>query len=199
MIPGSRPGEIKGHIDALLGVADVLRRRWPKSQCIFTARTPACADIIKKACGPDVIVSTGKTLETLAQSHFAVIKSGTVTLEAANYGVPMVIFYRTSRMLALMRNVLGKWAVPTPYFSLVNILAGKRLLPELTPWHGDAKQLTAATLEAMEDSGYLVDCRQALLKLVEPLRVTPPQTASDNAAKLILKVFEKSTLGTPIS
>jgi lipid-A-disaccharide synthase len=191
MIPGSRPGEIKGHIKALFEVSQALGRRWPKSQCVFTARTPACADIIRAACGPDVTVSIGKTIQTLAQSHFAVIKSGTVTLEAANYGVPMVIFYRTSRLLALTRNVLGKWAVPTPYFSLVNILAGKRLLPELTPWHGSAKQLTAAAFEAMEDLGYLIDCRQSLLKIVEPLRVKPPQTASDNAAKLILKVFEK--------
>jgi lipid-A-disaccharide synthase len=190
MIPGSRPGEIKGHIKALLEVSKSIKRRWPKSQCVFTARTPACAEIIKKSCGPDVAISVGKTLQTLAQSHFAVIKSGTVTLEAANYGVPMVIFYRTSRLLALARNVLGKWAVPTPYFSLVNILAGKRLLPELTPWHGSAEQLTAATFEAMEDLGYLVDCRQALLKLVEPLRVPPPRSASDNAARLILKVFE---------
>ncbi|MFA6135334.1 MAG: lipid-A-disaccharide synthase [Phycisphaerae bacterium] len=194
MVPGSRKSEIRAHMPALLKVADLIRRRWPKSHCTFTAYTQASADLIRGAAnGADLDIAVGRTREVLADSHFAVTKSGTVTLEVAHFGVPMVIFHRTSRLLGLLNRTLGRfrWAVGTKYFSLVNILAGREMVPELMPWHGNVRQLRSAVLEVMEDYGYLFQVRQELLDLTALLRVAPPATASDNVAQLVLAAIKE--------
>lgn len=187
MLPGSRPGEIKGHAAALAFVAKQIRRRFPKARCVFTARTENCAQAMHAAAdGHEIDVVAGNTRQVLSRSHFAVAASGTVTLEVAYYGVPMVIFYRASR---LAYNALGRWLIQLPYLSLVNILAGRRLVPELMPWHGSKRQLAKTVLDMIDDLGCLYETRQALLDLTTPLVTHPPHTASQNAAELVAKML----------
>jgi lipid-A-disaccharide synthase len=185
ILPGSRPGEIKGHIPAFLDAADAIHRRWPKARCTFTARTEDCAASIRAlAAGRDVDIAIGQTRETLAASHFALAVSGTVTLETAWFGVPMVIVYRASR---IGYNLIGRWLLRTPHLSLVNILGGRRIVPELMPWHGNRRQVIDAVLEAMDDLGNLVETRQSLLDMTAPLKGDPQHPASDTAAALALQ------------
>ncbi len=184
--PGSREGELKGNVKAFLEVAAKVKRRHSKARCLFTVATEDAAQRVRTAAqGQDIEIVAGRTPEILSRAHFALAKSGTVTLEAAWYGVPMVIPYRTSRLLSLLNRLLGRWFVKTPHFSLVNILAGRRIVPEIMPWHGSGKVLTRMVLEVMDDLGYLFETRQRLLDLVTPLRVAGDRTASDNAADLI--------------
>lgn len=187
MLPGSRPGEIGGHSRALLAAAGRIRRRWPDARCTFSVRGDAAAEALRRMCPRDEIdIAVGRTREVLARSHFAVAVSGTVTLEAAYFGVPMVILYRVSR---LGYGLVGRWLLRTPHLSLVNILAGRRLVPELMPWHGGSRQVIDMVLEVMDDLGWLFEARRQLLGLLEPLRLPPGQTASGNAADLALKMI----------
>ncbi len=137
-----------------------------------------------------VEIVAGRTHEILSQSHFAIAVSGTITLEVAHFGVPMLIFYRVGR---LAFRTIGWALIQTPHLSLVNILAGKlskkRIVPELIPWHGRVGELTAMVLEMMNDMGWLIETRQALLDLVAPLKVPAPRSASANAADLIVEVL----------
>ena len=192
MLPGSRVGEIRDHTPALLRVARAIRSRWPKARCTFITHTEADAQAIRQSCraGRDNIeVAVQQTEQVLSQSHFAVAKSGTITLELAHFGVPMVVFYRVNWPIHLAYKLLGHWAVPTQAFSLVNILARRRVVPELIPWRGGPASLVRMVLEVLEDLGYLMEARQALLDLTEPLRVKPPGTAAGNAADLICRVL----------
>jgi len=118
-----------------------------------------------------------------------------VTLEVAYFGVPMVIFYRTSRLFRLLHKIVGRWGVPTPHFSLVNILAGRRLVPELMPWHGSRKRLINMVMEVMDDLGCLFETRAALLKLLDPIREDMKQSASDRTAELVCNVIERRRSG----
>ena len=77
----------------------------------------------------------------------------------------------------------------TQHFSLVNILAGRRIVPELMPWRGNVRRLIDTVMEVMDDVGYLREIRQNVLKLVEPLHVPPPGTAAGNSAKLVLELL----------
>ena len=117
----------------------------------------------------------------------AIAASGTITLEVAYFGAPMVILYRASR---LAYNMLGRWLIRTPHLSLVNILAGRELVPELMPWHGNVKELTAAVMELMEDLGGLVEMRSELLALADSLACPRGRSASANAADLIVGLLE---------
>lgn len=96
----------------------------------------------------------------------------------------MVIVYKAGR---LGYNLVGRWMLRTPHLSLVNILAGRRLVPELMPWHGSRRQVIGMTMEVMDDLGWLFETRKALMELTDGLHAAPPQTASDNAAALALK------------
>ena len=189
MVPGSRDGEIRGHMPALLKTAEAIRRRWPAARCTFTAHNDSAAELIRKlARGAEIDITVGRTHEVLSQSHFAVVKSGTVTLEAAYYGVPMVVFYRTGRLLGAAARI-GRWAVATTSFSLVNILAGRRIVPELMPWYGKTDVLRSMVLEVMEDYGCLFQTRSELIRLADGLRNSAAATASQNAARIILEVL----------
>jgi lipid-A-disaccharide synthase len=192
LLPGSRRGEIRAHTKALIDVAEHIQRRWSAARCIFTVATEACGEAVRKiAGGRELEISVGRTREVLSTAHLAVAVSGTVTLEAAWFGVPMVIFYRTSRTLRLLHRLFGQWGVPTPHFSLVNILAGRRLVPELMPWNGSARHLRSMVLDVMGDPGYLLEAREGLRKVVEPLRVEPPASASDNAAEIVVRAIRR--------
>lgn len=186
LLPGSRSAEIRNHAGPLLATAQAIQDRWPRAQCTVCARTDADADTIRardKTAQADIVVA--RTHEVLARSHFAVAVSGTVTLEVAHFGVPMVIFYRAPRLgYRIIRHIIR-----TPHLSLVNILAGRRLVPELMPWHGNVRTLKATVLDMMDDLGFLVETREALLELVEPLHVPAPRTAADNAADLVVSLL----------
>ena len=187
LLPGSRPGEIKAHTPALLAAAKRIRRRWPRSTCTITARTEPCAEAVRDACRNEPIdIAVGRTREVLADAHFAVAVSGTVTLEAAHFGVPMVIVYRANRTAY---RLLGRLLLRTPHLALPNILAGRRVVPELMPWNGNRREVTEMVMEVLDDVGWLFEAREALLALSAPLRVEPPAAASDNAAKLALEML----------
>jgi len=188
LLPGSRTGEIKGHTRALLAAAQAIRRRWPQARCTFAARDERAADAIRRRCGQaGADIAVARTREVLASAHFCVAASGTVTLEAAYFGAPMVVFYRVGHLQwRLARRWLG---LTTRHLALVNILAGRRVVPELMPWHGNVRQIAAMVMDVMQDLGYLLEARQDLLRVTDALRVPPPRTASDNAADLLLALL----------
>ncbi len=190
LLPGSRPGEIKHHVPALVRTGEAIRNRWAGSQCTFTAVTEDAAKHIRAAAGAggaELTVAVGRTSEVLARSHFAVAVSGTVTLQVAHFGVPMVILYRTGRF---GYHLLGRWILRTRQLSLVNILAGRKIVPELMPWHGSVPQVIDAVMDVMGDLGWLVETRGRLLELTRPLAVPPPGSAAANAADIIIQMLE---------
>ena len=133
-------------------------------------------------------MAVGKTREVLSGCHFAVAVSGTVTLEVAHFGVPMVILYRVSRP----GSAIGRLLVRMPHLSLVNILAGRRIVPELIPWFGNARPVAQMVMEVMDDLGGLFETRGELLKVVETLHTPPPAAASDNAAQLLCAMIDRT-------
>jgi lipid A disaccharide synthetase len=140
----------------------------------------------------EIAVGPQAAQEVLARSHFAVVGSGTVTVQTAYFGVPMVVFYKTGLFSRALYHTFGRFPrfLSTKHLSLVNILAGWRVVPELMPWAGNVGQLTRAVLEAMNELGHLVEMRENLLKLVDPLHVAPPGSAAQNAAKMAMELLE---------
>jgi len=191
LLPGSRPAEIRHHTAALAATAEAIQRRWPKATCTFAAGNAKIAGLIEQALDGSGRagwqINVGQTGRTISQAHFALAASGTITLAAAQFGVPMVVFYRLGRITS---NVLYRMLVRTSRFSLVNILAGRRLIPELMPWYGSEKQLIDETLEVMEDVGWLVETRSELLKLADTLKPPNGRTASENAAEMVAELLD---------
>lgn len=186
LLPGSRPGEIQGHAAALANLADAILQRFPEAQCTFTAVNENAAELIRRYVGRDDLdIAVAKTQEVLAEAHFAAAASGTVTLEVAHFGVPMVILHRVRPPERVLFTLIGKWLIHTKHFSLVNILAGRKIVPELMPWYGNEKQLLDSVLLCMNDIGWLTKTREKLLDLTRPLPAANGRTASENTAEIV--------------
>ena len=211
VVPGSRRGEVAAHMPALLPVIASLGQRYPAARFVLTAHDDATAAIIRAACAKHgvpvtawsgsedaaspqsageksrVCLSVGQTPDVLTSSHFGLIKSGTVTLEAAYFGLPMVIFYKTGPIMTTLHRLVGRCRplVPTPYLSLVNILARQELVTELMPWRGGPRRLEAAACDMMSDLGHLCELRQGLQELVSPLLPHDGQQACERAAAMV--------------
>ena len=191
LLPGSRGGEITQLTPALVETARAIRGRWPEARCTFTAVDQTAADRIRKQAGLEEIdLVVGQTAEVLAESHFAVAASGTVTLEVAHFGVPMVVIYRVSAWQRLLYQLVVRHLIRTPQLSLVNILADGPLVPELMPSFRNIDEVVQTVLTTMDDYGGLMDTRRKLLETVRPLQAPNGQTAAANAADLVLDVMK---------
>ena len=125
LLPGSRRQEIRRIWPALLGAARLLLERMPDLQLVV-AVAPTVRPEWLRADLPVAFVA-GRAPEVLAAADAAVVASGTATLEAALAQVPTVVVYR----LSWLSWIVGRLLVRVPFVSLVNLLAGRGLVPEL--------------------------------------------------------------------
>jgi lipid-A-disaccharide synthase len=188
LLPGSREAEIRHHTAALGRVTQDIRSRWPQASCRITAVDETAARRIRRHLAgvenpPEIV--TGRTAEVLGDSHFAVAASGTVTLEVAHFGVPMVVFYKVGAMMRGIYPFARRVLFRTRYLSLVNILGGRGIVPELMPWNGDATKLSGEVLDAMGDVGWLTATRRRLLQISRNLAGPHGRPAAENAADII--------------
>jgi len=185
LLPGSRPAEIAAHMPAMIAAARALQHQWPEASFVVTAADDTAAKRIDEAGAGDLPIAIGRTSEVLAESHLAVAASGTVTLQVAHYGVPTVVVYKASR---LAYHLLGWWLLRTKHLSLVNILAGREIVPELMPWFGDVDAVADATLAMMNDLRRLQQAREDLLAVAAPMEDRPQPTA-EAVADLVMELL----------
>ncbi len=128
LLPGSRPAEIAHNFPGMLEACSLLAR---DGNCQFVV---AAASGIRKESlqehargGPLLHIVEGATYDALAAAECAIVSSGTATVEAALLGAPMVVVYRVSATTAF----IARRMVRTPFFSMVNLIAGRRVVPEL--------------------------------------------------------------------
>lgn len=131
LLPGSRPSELERHMPILKKFSELMIEKHPEVR-FYLPTVKTVAPLIKKYIEnwkykPTVSTKKLKKVKAYNSSHVAVAASGTVTLELAKMGVPFVVIYKTSFITAK----LVKWLIKIPYVCLVNILAGKSLVPEL--------------------------------------------------------------------
>jgi lipid-A-disaccharide synthase len=130
LLPGSRWGEISRHLPTMLQSCEELRRQTKKDVAVVVAAAPGI-DItrIKEllAAAPNAVIVRDDTYNALAAADVALVCSGTATIEAALLDVPMAVVYRVTALTAL----LAKPLVRTKFFSMVNLIAGRRVVTEL--------------------------------------------------------------------
>jgi lipid-A-disaccharide synthase len=102
----------------------------------------------------------------LARSELALAASGTVTIEAALLGIPMVTFYRVNALSW----ILGRWLVRAPFLTMVNLVAGSPVVPELMQRDMTAERIAAEALRLLNDSDAQAVMRAKLTKAVGRLK-----------------------------
>ncbi len=130
LLPGSRKQEIEKLLPSMLDAAEELQRR--PGNCRFflpVAPTIPRAMLESQLEGRSIAVTLtdGRTYDLMKMADAAIAASGTVTLEAALLGLPCVVIYK----MATVTYWLGKRLVRIPHISLPNIVAGRKVIPEL--------------------------------------------------------------------
>ena len=132
LLPGSRRNELRAILPDLVRMAGIIAAQLPSAQFIV-ARAPHLDDDLFAplsewpAGAAKPVVIEGGTDAVLASADVAVLASGTVTVQAALHGCPMVVVYRVGPLTY----TLGKPLVHVDTYAMVNLIAGSRVVPEL--------------------------------------------------------------------
>ena len=128
VLPGSRRGESARHIPALVDAAARLYRE-QAIHFVLPASSNTGTAFFRERIGRSspIQVIEGESWDTMAHADLALAASGTVTVEAALLGTPMVTFYKVTAASW----VIGKLLVRVPFYSMVNLIANRAVVPEL--------------------------------------------------------------------
>jgi lipid-A-disaccharide synthase len=130
ILPGSRRGEIAHHVPVLARALAELERILPGSFGLAVAVAPGLnTETLKSMFTGKSLVKfiEGDTYNALAAADLVIVSSGTATVETALLGKPMIVVYRLSPLTAR----LAKPLMRTKFFSMVNLIAGRAVVPEL--------------------------------------------------------------------
>lgn len=131
LLPGSRVGEAIRHLPILFGAVRELRRKFPLSVLLATPKGFGSGQVLAKFREPiqslSIKVLEDQTWDCIGHSDLALAASGTVTVEAAILGTPMVTFYKVSPISWYAARHLVK----VPFLSMVNLIAEQQIVPEL--------------------------------------------------------------------
>jgi lipid-A-disaccharide synthase len=135
-----------------------------------------------------------EALPALAQSRAGIIASGTATVEAAMMSTPFVMVYRVSPLTYF----LGRPRVKVPHFAMVNLIAGKEVVPELVQHDFTAEKVVARLSDILPD-GHARSQMLASLATVKGLLQSPnPEKLhpAERAAEAIMALLRKSPVET---
>lgn len=144
IMPGSRPGEIRRNFPLLLGAFNELSKGRPRLRGVVAATTEEVRETLYELASgmggwPDGLdVRVGATDLVAHWADAALVVSGTVTLQIARHGTPMVILYKTNKVTY---NLIGRWLITTDHFTLPNLIAGREVAPELIPYFDGPERL----------------------------------------------------------
>lgn len=166
LFPGSRSSEVKYIFETLLESAMKIQQSKPDVVFLLpVAPSLHEGDFEKALKGSKLnIVLVKENIYDVASACDAVLTvSGTVTLQVALSGTPMTVLYKASPLTY----AVGSRLVQIPYFSLVNIVAGKQVVREFLQDAADADALSGEILNLLDDQAYAAKIRSALKDVQE--------------------------------
>jgi len=185
LMPGSRAAEIESLWRPMQQIALRLKQRYPAATFVAVAVDDQRVQVLKRTqiAGFKCQYSVSAVIETAESVDFAIVASGSATLQVAAMGCPMVIMYQSSRILW---HLIGRWLVKTRYLSLVNILAGYELVPEFMPYFKSIGPIVESIEWFLDDREKLAQISSELIKLTEPLA---KKKARDQVAEIVIKML----------
>lgn len=174
LMPGSRPGEMKGNFCLLLAAYNRLAREHPNMRGVIAATRPQVEPVLRQLAKdaqlewPDsLVIRFGATDAVVRWCDLALVVSGTVTLQIARQHRPMVIVYKSSRLLW---SLVARWIIRTPFFTLPNLVAGREIVPELVPHFGGSDPIADRAVELLENPDAYANQKRDLASIADRFR-----------------------------
>ncbi len=181
LLPGSRPQEVAHNLPGLAGAVRLLARARGDLQFVAAVAPALDAEPLESAFrGLQVHLVKNETHAAVSAAALALVASGTATVETALLGTPMVVVYR----LSPLTYAIGRPLVRVPHFAMVNLIAGRRVVPELIQRDFTPESVCREALRLLGDDG--APMREALRDVRRRLGAAG---ASARAASLVRDLF----------
>lgn len=185
LLPGSRAAELARHWEAMRDAAAALARRLDLE--VVAIRAPGLSSgLYAGAAESGIRVVDAGLHPVLASADLAFVASGTATLEAALCGAPMIVVYRTSDV----SHAIARALVKLRWISLVNIVGGEEIVPELLQGALTAENLERAGERLLSSPARLEAMKASLARVAQELG---PPGASARAADYVLSALGSSS------
>jgi len=193
LVPGSREKEVTTLLPVMLESARIMKQKIPTVRFAVSCARSVSKDVVSEIVAPylsdlSVDVINGPVTQVFKKSLMIIAASGTVTLEAALYGVPSVIVYK----LSPMSYWLGKRLIKVKYIGIVNLIAKKELMPELIQDDASPAKIAETVATMVTDKSKIIKTREEMLRIRELLG---GPGASDRVACIALQLCEQKDAG----
>jgi lipid-A-disaccharide synthase len=182
VFPGSRDQEVERHMAPFVAAArSVVEARWHVQPVVARADG---VEASAYASVPFPVTDNGPAL--LKNAHAALVKSGTTTLETALAGVPMVIAYRTHPVTYW----LARRLVEVDHVGLVNLVAGRRVAPELLQEEVTGPILAGRLLPLIDEGPHRTAALAGMAQVREKLQVPGGNLTAERVVDLAAELLE---------
>lgn len=186
LMPGSRTQEIDKLLPVMLAAAEKIVGKVPDCQFFLPVASTISREILRKIMSSfkiNVKLTNGHTYGLMNIANVAIATSGTATLETSLMGLPTVIIYKAAQLTYF----LGKFLVKIPYIGLPNIVAGRRIVPELIQGDANPEKIASETIKMLTDKALNDTLKQDLAQVKAKLGSAG---AVERAARVVLEVAD---------
>lgn len=186
LLPGSRMSEITRLLPLLLEAARIMRERRADLHFVL----PVAPGLSSKDLAPyldkapaGLTVLPGRAGQVMAEAKLLLVASGTATLQAALAGAPMVVVYKTGGL----NYALARMLIKVEHIAMPNLVAGRRLLPELVQGDATPQAVAEEGLALLEDGPH----RQEMLEGLQEVKAAMGSPgATSRVAQLAVEIME---------
>jgi lipid-A-disaccharide synthase len=186
LLPGSRSGEIAHHMHTLMQACRLIQKDHEVQFVLALAQGVKPSQIDPYLLpGVAMHLVEDATYDALGAADLSIVSSGTATIEAALLDAPMIVVYRLAPLTASIARLL----VRTHMFAMVNLIAGKRVVPELIQKEFTPARLASEAVRLLDSPEARAEMRRGLAEVREKLG---PPGAVERAADLIAGMLNQS-------
>ncbi len=184
IFPGSRLSELKSHVPILIGFIKKMNEEKNNYHYIFHATEGSkdyLSQIIKKNSldNVDLISNENIKIATIKKSIFAIVKSGTISLEVCKYGVPSIIIYKMN----FLNFFIAKLFLKIKFANMINIINNKEIIPELLQKECNSYEIYKTVNYLLKKPEIINEQLKQVNKTIQELR---SDTSSSNEASNVL-------------
>ena len=190
LLPGSRMNEVKRHLPPMIEAIPLISKQINPVQFIIPVAPGLDLGEVQNLVGSkreNIRVVENNIYDVMRISDVVIVASGTATMEAAIMGAPMIVVYRVSPLTYL----LGKMLIKVKNIGMVNIIAGKTVVPELIQKDVTPEKITSAVVQILENPSKQEEIKKELNSLKEKIGKSG---ASFRAAQIIISLLQRYTL-----